>query len=148
MASTDDDESGFPNATTGSTSLKKKVWRLQVVHEFTDNILIRTCLEIVEGGELMKMCEIHYQVFERYHARIENQSAHRRPDELLHPHKLLECTAFANQQDWDAWKASSKHGLGKAHAKDDTLGLLKEEHAEWASRKWEKYVKPFLPFLH
>ena len=148
MASTDDEDLAAAFASESATSLKKKVWRLQVVQEFTDNVLIRCCLEIVEGGEFLKACEIHYQVFERYHARIENQSAHRRPDELLHPHKLLECTAFSSQQDWDAWKASTKHGSGKASASDHTLGLLKEEHAEWASRKWEKYVKPFLPFLH
>jgi hypothetical protein len=145
MATTDEDEP--PSEST--TTLKKKVWRFQVVQEFTDNLLIRTCLEIVEGGLMLRLCEIHYQVFERYHARMENQTTHRRPEELLHPHKLLECTAFSNQQDWDAWKASTKHGLGKASTNDFSAGLLKEEHAEWASRKWEKYVmKPFLPFLY
>ena len=118
---------------------RKKVWRAAVVQEFDDNLLIRSCLEIVESGETLKLHEIHYKLFERYHARLENQSAHRRPDELLHPHKLLELTAFKTQTEWDEWKAANKFGMGKPNALDPNAGLLTEGHTIFISKKWEKW---------
>ncbi len=109
------------------------------MQEYLDSLLIQTCLEIVEGGDHLKTSEIHYQLFDRFHARVANQAAHKRPDELLHPHKLLECTAFKSQKDWDAWNLANKWGSGKASDKDPDSGLLTADHAEYASRKWEKY---------
>jgi hypothetical protein len=126
-------------AQVDDASLKPKVWRAKVVQEFVDNITIRTCLEIVEGGETLKSHEILFQVFERFHARVENQSAFRRPDELLHPHKLLEVTAFKTMKEWDTWKASSKPGMGKASVTNPDAGALSEAYLDWASKKWEKY---------
>jgi hypothetical protein len=104
-----------------------------------DNLLIRTCLEIVEGGQTFKMHEVHNQLFEIYHTRMENTTAHRRPDDLLHPQKLLECTAFKTQREWDAWKVAAKFGSGKVVASDGNAGLLSEAHSAWAHKKWEKY---------
>jgi len=139
----DEPESGSEGeeqtAEESGAHLKPKVWRAAVVQEFNDNVLIRSCLEIVESGETMKLHEIHFNLFERYHARIENQAAHRRPDELLHPHKLLECTAFRSQKEWDEWKSACKFGMGKCSASDPNAGLLTDAHANWASKKWEKW---------
>ena len=118
---------------------RPKLWRAQAVQEYLDHLLIQTCLEIVESGDHLKTCEIHFQLFERFHARVANQAAHKRPDELLHPQKLLECTAFKSQKEWDAWNLANKWGSGKASEKDPDSGLLTGDHAEWASRKWEKY---------
>ena len=118
---------------------RPKLWRAQAVQEYLDNILIRTCLEIVEGGDVLKLCEIQFQIFDRFHARVANQTVHKRPDELLHPQKLLECTAFKSQKEWDAWNLINKWGSGKASDKDPALGLLTADHADWSNRKWEKY---------
>jgi hypothetical protein len=120
-------------------TLKPKIWRAQVVQDFMDNLLLRSSLEIVEGGETLRMCEIHSQLFDRYHARIENTSLHKRPDELMHPQKLLECTAFRSQKEWDAWKKESHVGSGKCQSSDQQAGLLNEARASWAAKKWEKY---------
>jgi hypothetical protein len=132
----DDDQIPLQDETQ---SLKPKVWRLALVQEYMDNLLIRSCLEIVEGGQVLKLHEIHSQLFEIYHSRMENTTAHRRPDDLLHPQKLLECTAFGTQREWDAWKLASRFGSGKCVASDASAGLLSESHASWAHRKWEKY---------
>ena len=121
------------------TVLKPKLWRAQVVQDFLDTLLICSCLEIVEGGETFKMCEIHFGLFDRYHDRIENTSLHKRPNELMHPQKLLECTAFKSQKEWDAWKARGHFGTGKVQASDPDAGFLNEAYASWASKKWEKY---------
>ncbi len=141
MESSDHDHSddAAGEALSVSATLKPKIWRVKVVQEYIDNILIRTCLEIVEGGETWKVHEILFQVFERFHARVENQSAHRRPDELCHPQKLLECTAFKTQKEWDAWKVSTKHGTGKSSVTNPDAGALSEAHFDWASKKWDKY---------
>ena len=120
-------------------ALKPKRWQKLSVQEYTDCILLRTGIEITESGVTLKTYELHYQCFERYHARIENSAAFPRPDELLHPHKLLACTAFKTQKEWDAWKAQTKHGLGKASVANPTAGVLSEAHAEYIAKKWEKY---------
>jgi hypothetical protein len=119
--------------------LKPKMWRYQPVQEYTDNLLILSCLDIVEGGEKLRTCEIHYQLFASFHARVANHKLYKRPEELLHPLKLLEVTAFRSQNDWTAWCKSEKVGTGKASATDSSLGLLSAEHADWASKKYEKY---------
>ena len=67
----DADEGAEAPAQVADATLKPKVWRAKVVQEFTDNILIRTCLEIVEGGETLKSHEILFQVFERFHGSRE-----------------------------------------------------------------------------
>jgi hypothetical protein len=54
---------------------------------------------------------------------VENQSLHRRPVELMHPHKLLECTAFKTQAEWDRWKSANKHGMGKTNVADPLAGI-------------------------
>ena len=36
-------------------NLKPKVWRALLVQDFLDNLLICSCLEIVEGGEFINM---------------------------------------------------------------------------------------------
>ena len=133
-------ESAPRSSAAGNTgNMKPKVWRQQAVQEYIDNLLILSALEIVEGGAKMRACEIHYELFSRFHGRVANAKEHKRPDELLHPLKLLEVTAFKSQQQWKAWIESDKFGTGKASAADPDSGLLSEEHAEWASKKWEKY---------
>jgi hypothetical protein len=92
-------------------------------------------LEIVENGEKLRQCEINYRVFERFHSRVANAKEYKRPDELLHPHKLLEVTAFKSQVEWDAWKRSGKVGTGKASSAEPEQGLLSEQHAEWALKR-------------
>ena len=42
---------------------RPKLWRAQAVQEYLDHLLIQTCLEIVESGDHLKTCEIHFQLF-------------------------------------------------------------------------------------
>jgi hypothetical protein len=141
-AGDEDVRDGTPEAVASvrhSKPTKPKLWRFQPVQEYTDNLLILSCLEIVESGEKLRLCEIHYRLFESFHARVANNKEYKRPDELLHPHKLLEVTAFKSQIEWNTWLKSAKHGTGKVSASDPSAGLLTEEHADWASKKYEKY---------
>ena len=43
------------------SELKPKIWRAAVVQEYKDNLIIRVCLEIVEGGETLKTHEILFR---------------------------------------------------------------------------------------
>lgn len=57
--SDEDEEEGEPS--NCETDLKPKIWRAAVVQEYKDNLIIRVCLEITEGGEFLKMHEILFR---------------------------------------------------------------------------------------
>jgi hypothetical protein len=46
---------------TSQVEPKPKLWRAAVVQEYKDNLIIRVCLEIAEGGETLKMHEILFR---------------------------------------------------------------------------------------
>jgi hypothetical protein len=119
--------------------LRPKRYQELPVQEFCDCILLRTGIELTESGVTLKTHQLHQELFEVYHARLDNAVAFPRPDELLHPHKLLACTAFKTQKEWDAFKARAKHGLGKASVTNPTAGALTKAEIEYAGKKWEKY---------
>lgn len=100
LKDTQEEEDYEDAATTARRRPKRWAWSPSEAY-FTD-ILIRTCVEVLECGRHMALAGIQQVIMDIWHRRYFNVVLHPKPHLLQHPSEVWKHTAFTDQREYDA----------------------------------------------
>jgi hypothetical protein len=120
------------------TALRRpKRWSWNPSDSYFADILLRTCVEVLECGRVMSVAGIQQCIMEIWHRRYFNVILHPKPHVLQHPSEVWKHTAFANQLEYDDF-LESPTTLGKPSAAQPCNGM-KQKYHDFAEKIWNKF---------